>query len=218
MESILSYATQTSSFVMVLVVVLSVLIFFHEMGHFLFARAFSVGVEKFSLGFGPKIIGKTIGRTDYRLSLLPLGGYVKLFGEDPTDTVPVNDEPFAFSKKPVWQRMLIVAAGPGFNVLLAWLLFTWIAFLSGIPSQLPQIVGVGENTPASESGLQSGDLVIAVNNEVVKTWQGMAALIADSKGKNIQLTVKRQDELIDLIVQPRAYEEKICLARPSTAI
>jgi regulator of sigma E protease len=208
METILNYASQTSSFVFVLIIVLSVLIFFHELGHYLLARIFSVGVEKFSLGFGPRLVGKTIGRTDYRLSLIPLGGYVKLVGEDPTDDVDAVDEPYSFSNKNVWQRMIIVAAGPIFNVVLAWVIFIWIAFFTGIPTQLPQIIGVGQDSPAQEAGLQSGDLVIAVNNEIVRTWQEMAALISASQGKALQITVKRQDELIDLNVQPKAYSEK----------
>jgi regulator of sigma E protease len=208
MQTILNYATQTSSFVFVLIIVLSVLIFFHELGHYLFARLFSVGVEKFSLGFGPRIFGKTIGRTDYRISLIPLGGYVKLVGEDPTDDVDAVDEPYSFSNKVVWQRMLVVAAGPLFNFVLAWIIFVWIAFLTGIQTQLPQIIGVGQDTPAQEAGLQTGDLVVAINNEVVRTWQEMAALISGCQGKSVQITVKRQDELIDLIVQPKAYAEK----------
>lgn len=208
MEHIYNYATQTSSFILVLVIVLSVLIFFHEMGHYLFARLFSVGVEKFSLGFGPRMVGKTIGRTDYRLSLIPLGGYVKLVGEDPTDDIDIHDEPYSFSKKNVWQRMIIVAAGPIFNVVLAWLLFVWVAFLTGIPTQLPEIIGVGQNSPAEKAGVQSGDLIIAINNEVVRTWQEMAALISSCQGESIQLTVKRKGELIDLDVQPKSYVEK----------
>jgi len=207
MEIILNYATQTSSYILVLVIVLSMLIFFHELGHYLFARLFSVGVDKFSLGFGPRIIGKTIGRTDYRISLIPLGGYVKLVGEDPTEDIDFVDEPYAFSKKDVWQRMIVVAAGPIFNIVLAWLLFVWIAFLSGIPMQLPKIIGVGQNSPAEEAGLQSGDLIIAVNNELVRTWQDMAALISDSHGKTVQLIVRRNNDQIDINVQPRAFAE-----------
>jgi len=208
MDTILNFATQTSSFVVVLIVVLSVLVFFHELGHFLFARLFAVGVEKFSLGFGPKIFGKTVGMTDYRVSLFPLGGYVKLVGEDPTEDVKIADEPYAFSKKPVWQKMLVVAAGPLFNILLAWVLFIWIAWLTGIPTQLPKIIGVGQNTPAEASGLKSGDLVVAINNERVSTWQEMATLIGQSEGNEIQLTIKRLDELIDIMVEPKAYSEK----------
>jgi len=208
MENILNYATQTSSFIFVLVIVLSVLIFFHELGHYLFARLFSVGVEKFSLGFGPRLVGKTIGRTDYRISLIPLGGYVKLVGEDPTEDINIVDEPYSFSKKNVWQRMIIVAAGPIFNVVLAWLLFVWVAFLSGLPTQLPQIMGVGQNSPAEKAGVISGDLVLAVNNEIVNTWQEMAALISACQGKAVKLAVKRQDEVIDINVQPQAYDDK----------
>jgi len=207
MEIIFNYATQTSSYVLVLVIVLSLLIFFHELGHYLFARIFSVGVDKFSLGFGPRLFGKTIGRTDYRISIIPLGGYVKLVGEDPTDEIDIIDEPYSFSQKKVWQRMIVVAAGPIFNIVLAWLLFVWIAFLTGIPTQLPQIMGVGQDSPAESAGVKSGDLVIAVNNEVVRTWQEMAALISGCKGKAVQLTVKRQDELVDLDIQPKAYAE-----------
>ncbi|MBF0450487.1 MAG: site-2 protease family protein [Candidatus Magnetomorum sp.] len=208
MENILNYASQTSSFIFVLVIVLSLLIFFHELGHFLFARLFDVGVEKFSLGFGPRIFGKTVGRTDYRLSLFPLGGYVKLVGEEPGEYVAPEDERVSLSNKPVYKKMMIVAAGPLFNLVLAWLLFVFIAFMAGIPTQLPRIIGVGENTPAEQSGIHSGDLVVAVNNEIVDTWQDMAGLISDSNGQDINLTVKRQDELLTLKVKPRAYQEK----------
>jgi regulator of sigma E protease len=98
------------------VVVLGVLIFFHEFGHFLIARLFGVGVEKFSLGFGPRLIGKKIGRTDYRISAIPLGGYVKMIGEEPDAEVEPDDIPLSFTHKHVAKRMCIVAAGPLFNI------------------------------------------------------------------------------------------------------
>ncbi len=100
-------------------VVLGILIFFHEFGHFLIARLFGVGVEKFSLGFGPRLIGKRIGITDYRLSLVPLGGYVKMVGEEPDEELDPNLVPLSFTHKNVLKRFLIVFAGPFFNVLLA---------------------------------------------------------------------------------------------------
>jgi len=208
MESIFYYINQTGSFVFSLVIVLSVLIFFHELGHFIFARIFGVGVEKFSLGFGPRIFGRTIGRTDYRVSLFPLGGYVKLVGEEPDDEIDPEDEAYSFSNKPLYQKMLVVAAGPAFNVVLAWILFIFISFVTGIPSQLPQIIGVSENSPAHESGLLPGDLVVAVDKELVDTWQDMAALISESNGKTVNLTVKRYDELIDFKIKPKAYKDK----------
>jgi regulator of sigma E protease len=101
------------------VIVLGVLIFFHEFGHFLIARLFGVGVEKFSLGFGPRLIGKKIGRTDYRISAIPLGGYVKMIGEEPDAEVDPADISVSFTHKHVVKRMCIVAAGPFFNILLS---------------------------------------------------------------------------------------------------
>jgi len=208
MEYIVNYAAATGSFVITLVIVLSVLIFFHELGHFLFARLFGVGVEKFSLGFGPRIFGKTIGRTDYRLSLFPLGGYVKLVGEEPGEYVSPEDEAVSMANKAIYKKMLIVAAGPIFNVVLAWILFIIISLITGIPSQQPRIIGVGENTPAEQAGLKSGDLVVAVNKEVVHTWQEMASLISKSNGQEVHLAIKRQDELISYTIQPQVLKEK----------
>ena len=105
------------------IILLSILIFVHEFGHFLAARIAGVGVLKFSLGFGPKIIGKKIGETEYVLSWIPLGGFVKLLGESGNEELPPEDEKRSFFKQPVWKRMLIVSAGPLFNFLLAILIF-----------------------------------------------------------------------------------------------
>ncbi|MFC1826066.1 site-2 protease family protein, partial [Thermodesulfobacteriota bacterium] len=102
-----------------LIVVLGLLIFFHELGHFLVARLFGVGVERFSLGFGPKLASKQIGITDYRISAIPLGGYVKMVGEEPDAEVDPEDIEISFTHKHVFKRILIVAAGPFFNLLLA---------------------------------------------------------------------------------------------------
>ena len=101
------------------IIVLGVLIFVHELGHFLVARFFGVGVEKFSLGFGPRIFGRKVGMTDYRLSAIPLGGYVKMVGDEPDSELEPWQIPYSFTHKPVSQRFLIVAAGPLFNLLLA---------------------------------------------------------------------------------------------------
>jgi regulator of sigma E protease len=100
-------------------IVLGILIFFHEFGHFLIARLFRVGVEKFSLGFGPRLLGKKVGITDYRLSLVPLGGYVKMVGEEPDEDLDPHLIPLSFTHKHVLKRILIVFAGPFFNILLA---------------------------------------------------------------------------------------------------
>ena len=115
------------------IILLGVLIFFHEFGHFLAARFAGVGVVKFSLGFGPKIVGKKIGKTEYVLSLIPLGGYVKLLGEDGNEKLSAEDEKMSFTKKSVWKRMMIIFAGPFFNFLLAVLIYAFI-YMYGIPA------------------------------------------------------------------------------------
>ena len=112
------------------IILLSILIFVHEFGHFIAARIAGVGVLKFSLGFGPKIIGKKIGETEYALSWIPLGGFVKLLGESGDEELPPEDEKRSFFKQPVWKRMLIVLAGPVFNFLLAIVIFA-IVFMYG---------------------------------------------------------------------------------------
>ena len=115
-----------------LIIVLGVLIFFHELGHFLVARVLGVGVERFSLGFGPKLVGRKIGITEYRISAIPLGGYVKMVGESPDSELDPSDIPISFTHKHVLKRILIVAAGPLFNILLALIIFFGIFQISGL--------------------------------------------------------------------------------------
>ena len=117
-------------------IVLGILVTFHEFGHFLAARWVGVKVLKFSLGFGPKIFGRTVGDTEYLVSAIPLGGYVKLFGEDATEPISLKDQQQSFSHQALSHKMLIVAAGPGFNFLLTYLIFTiWLA--AGSPLFVP---------------------------------------------------------------------------------
>ncbi len=192
--------------VLAFVIVLSVLIFFHELGHFLFARLFDVGVEKFSLGFGPRIFGKTVGITDYRISAIPLGGYVKMVGEEPDAEIPPEDIPISFTHKHVFKRMLIVAAGPAFNFLLAVLIAFAVFAISGTTernySVEPLIGDVNKEAPAEKAGLKKGDRVTAVDGTEVKTWEEMAGLITKSKGKPLSLTVRRETSEFTLTVTP----------------
>ena len=154
------------------IIVLGVLIFFHEFLHFLVARLFGVGVEKFSLGFGPRLIGKKIGITDYRISAIPLGGYVKMVGEEPDAKISPEEVPLSFTHKHVAQRMLIVAAGPVFNVLLAVIIFFGIFFFSGTLVLKPSVGSVKAGSPAFDAGLEKGDLIIAINkNETAPIFE-----------------------------------------------
>ena len=175
------------------IIVLGVLIFFHEFGHFLIARLFGVGVEKFSLGFGPRLIGKKIGRTDYRISAIPLGGYVKMIGEEPDAEVDPADISVSFTHKHVIKRMCIVAAGPFFNILLAIIIFFGIFMVSGAMVLKPSVGTVRDGSPALTAGIKPGDLITVIDSVPVTSWDDMTEIIGASKGKTLEITVRRAD-------------------------
>jgi len=181
------------------VVVLGVLIFFHEFGHFLIARLFGVGVEKFSLGFGPRLIGKKFGRTDYRISAIPLGGYVKMVGEEPDAEVAPADIPISFTHKHVLKRMCIVAAGPFFNILLAVIIFFSIFLISGLFILKASVGEVREGSPALAAGLKPGDEITAIDGKPVSNWNDMTEIIGASNGRTLKISVKRAGT--DLVFQ-----------------
>lgn len=199
------------------VVLFGVLIFFHELGHFILAKLVGVKVLKFSLGFGPKIIGKQIGETEYLISAIPLGGYVKPLGEEPGEEISEEDKPRAFNNQPVWKRVAIVIAGPVFNLVLAFLIFS--AFLGmKIPVAIPNldsitttIEGVMEDSPAMKAGLKSSDTIVSINGSDVHDWNEMADVFSKNPGTELKLKVKRNDSLIDAVVTPeptKAQDEK----------
>ena len=190
------------------VVVLGILIFFHELGHFLVARLCGVGVEKFSLGFGPKLFGKKIGRTDYIVSAMPLGGYVKMVGENPGADINPVDIPVSFTHKHVFKRILIVAAGPFFNFLLAAIIFFGIFQIYGSFVLKPVIGDVTEGSPAHQAGLQKDDQVIEINGLAIKSWEEMAGIITGSKGKSLALTVRRGESTFAAKVIPKQISAK----------
>ena len=194
--------------ILAFIVVLGVLIFFHELGHFLFARMFGVGVEKFSLGFGPRIFGWKAGLTDYRISAIPLGGYVKMVGEDPAVEMDPKDIAFSFTHKHVFKKLLIVAAGPLFNVLLAILIFLCIYLFSGTYILKPTIGEVQENMPAFESGLQKGDVIREIDGQMISTWEEMAEGIAASNGRPMSFLIQRLDEMITFEIKPITKKAK----------
>ncbi len=189
------------------IVLLGVLIFVHELGHFLVAKRAGVGVMKFSLGFGPKLLGKKIGETEYVLSLIPLGGYVKLLGETEDDELSEAEAGRAFLKQPAWTRIAIVAAGPFFNLLLAIIIF-WAVNIYGSPVLTTKIGSIQPNSPASAAGIREGDVVIAVNGQEVSQWMKMAAFIADSGGKELSLTVRRDGLTQEIKVTPTAVKAR----------
>lgn len=189
------------------IILLGVLIFIHELGHFLAARFSGVGVVKFSLGFGPKIIGKKIGETEYVLSWIPLGGFVKLLGESEDETLPPEDEKRSFLKQPTWKKMLIVFAGPFFNFLLAMFIFI-IIFMYGIPSLTTEIGEVQKQSAAYEAGLVSGDKIISIDGKSIKRWEDLRPLIAAGKGKETEIIIERKAEKKSFLIRPKAAKSQ----------
>ncbi len=185
------------------VVVLGVLIFVHEFGHFLLAKLVGVGVEKFSLGFGPRIVGRKIGMTDYMISAIPLGGYVKMVGESPGNEVDYSLLSLSFSHKSLFKRSLIVLAGPVFNLLLAVLIFFVFFLVSGLPILQPEVGEVQEGMPAHEAGICPGDRIVSIDGNPVTRWEEMADLINQSSGRPLSIEVLRDDRTVLVKVTPK---------------
>lgn len=188
-------------------VVLGLLIFVHELGHFLFAKLFGVGVEKFSLGFGPKIFGKTVGETEYLLSAFPLGGYVKMVGESPEAEVAQEDLGRSFMGKPPLKRIVIVAAGPIFNLIFAAFLFI-LVYMIGVPAATTRIGEVVADKPAALAGLLAKDLVMSVNGKAVSRWDEFSSAIAGSSGAPLDIVVERDGKRLPFRIIPETKEGK----------
>lgn len=190
--------------VLALILVLGVMIFVHELGHFLVAKAFGIGVEVFSLGFGKRILGFRRGETDYRVSLLPLGGYVKMVGENPDEELSGADDEYL--TKPKWQRLLVLVAGPAMNVLLAFVLLVAV-YSVGVPVQAdadePVVIGlVAEEGPAADAGLRAGDRVVSVDGEPLEDWEEFRLRILISAEQQLQLGVIRDGEPLTVPIMP----------------
>jgi regulator of sigma E protease len=188
------------------ILVLGVLVFVHELGHFLVAKFFGVRVDAFSLGFPPKLLHKKIGDTDYRLSVIPLGGYVKLFGENPGDEVPPELEPVSFSHQPLWHRFLIVLAGPAFNLLFAAVALFLVFTFAGIPYLTTTVGGVKEGSPAAQAGLEKGDQILSVAGQKVSRWEELSQKIRAIGEHPLTLSVKRGDRVFPVTLTPESME------------
>lgn len=204
------------------IVVFSLLIFFHELGHFIFAKLTGVKVLKFSLGFGPKIIGRRIGETEYLISAIPLGGYLKPLGEEIREELKEEDKPRAFNYQSVQKRVAIIIAGPIFNFILAYIIF--VIFLSlKLPVAIPNldsitttIEDVIQGSPAMKAGLKKGDTIISINGVSVNEWSEMAEIFSKNPEKELTLGVKRGDELININVTPEPTKIKDEKGRETT--
>jgi regulator of sigma E protease len=207
------------------VVALGVLIFIHELGHFLCAKAVGVGVERFSLGFGPRLWSMRRGETEYCISIVPLGGYVKMTGEEahgeemihPGSAPPAGAAADAksFAKKPLWARVLIVFAGPGMNFVLAAVIFASVFAFVGVPV-FPTTVGrVLPDSAGAEAGLRPQDEVVAIDGRAVRHWGELEERVARSEGRPLVLTVTRGGERREISVTPRRVPTRTPFGEPA---
>ncbi|NOR55318.1 MAG: RIP metalloprotease RseP [Sulfurovum sp.] len=200
--------------ILVAILVLSVLIFFHELGHFTAARYFGVQVDVFSIGFGKKLYSRTIGKTQWSISAIPLGGYVKMKGQDDTDPNNVSYDEDSYNAKKPWQRIIILLAGPFANFLLAFLLYFAIANI-GVPKLLPYVGKVTLESPAAKAGLKKDDHLMQINGVNLKYWENIGEQINGSKG-SLTLIVEREKKLLTLELKPKVIEDKNIFGEPIT--
>lgn len=189
---------------LVALLVLSALIFFHELGHFAAARYFGVYVEVFSIGFGKRLASFEWIGTRWQISAIPMGGYVKMKGQDDTDPSATSPDPDSYNAMRPWQRIIILLAGPLANFALAWALFLAIAF-SGPQTLSPIIGNVVKDSPAAEAKLMSGDRVRMINSQPITTWEELSKMIKSSEG-TLFIQLERDGKIIRTQVTPKVTE------------
>jgi regulator of sigma E protease len=192
------------------ILTLGILVFIHEFGHFIAAKKQGIGVEKFSLGFGPEIFGVTRGETRYLISALPFGGYVKLMGEDPESAkesgVPKEKN---YSARPIWQRFLVVFAGPAMNLLLAAFLMPLVFLIGRMEPKFfdEKPVGVRAGSPGEAVGLQKGDEIAEFDGKAVPTWRDFGEMVSLSGGKTVLIKILRGSDVLVKEVKVEESEE-----------
>jgi regulator of sigma E protease len=196
--------------------VLTLVVFFHELGHFLVGRWCGVKVEAFSIGFGPELLGWTDrSGTRWRIALLPLGGYVRFLGDLNAASAPdlegvsqltASERAVSFPAQPVWKRFLIVLAGPVASLLLAIIIFAGSAYTSGRYILLPKIASVAPGSAAEEAGFKTGDLVLSVDGETIESFTDLQRIVTIRPGVSLQIKVEREGTVLDLKAVPRLEE------------
>ncbi len=186
----------------VFLIILSLLIFVHELGHFLVAKRLGIRVEKFSLGFGPKLFSRKVGETEYMVSVIPFGGFIKMAGDNTQEASGAPDE---FLSRPPGERARVVFAGPAFNYILAFLSL-WCVFYFGYPRLTTTIGELMDGMPAQKAGLQVGDKIVAVDAQEVPYWQDLTRRIHAAQGEVLTFSVERGGERFELVMTPEAKE------------
>ena len=197
------------------IILIGLLVFIHEAGHFFFAKLFKVKVHVFSLGFGPKLVGFQKGETLYKVSALPLGGYVKMLGEDPSEIISEADRGRAFTDKPAWQRTLIIVGGPIMNIVFP--LFLHFGAGLTMTDVMPAEVGfVLKDMPAWKAGLRPGDVIEAIDGKEVATFDDLVELVSPKPGRKIDVTIKRDGKTLEIVMVPKSTEVPIVLDEKET--
>jgi len=189
-----------STTIIATIFVIGLLVFFHELGHFITAKLVGMKVHEFALGFGPKLISKQSGETLYSVRAIPLGGFNKIAGMDPDD----EQDEFSFNAKPIWARMLVIVAGPIMNFLLPILLFLIVFLGSGIdtPSDQAIIGSILPNRPAAQVGLAAGDRILSVNDTQIDSWRQFVSVIQVSAGKQLVIAYERDNQRGNVTITP----------------
>ncbi|MCI4625008.1 MAG: RIP metalloprotease RseP [Candidatus Magnetoovum sp. WYHC-5] len=189
------------------ILLLGILIFVHELGHFLFAKLMGIKVLKFSIGFGPKLISKQLGETEYILAAVPLGGYVKMLGDDSGEEVSEEDKARSYSHQPVYKRAFVIVAGSLFNILFAALIFAGF-FIHGIPRYFSTIGEVMNDMPAKTAGMLKGDKVTSIDGVAIKYWDEMTEIIYSSPEKVLSIVVQRDGISKQISIKPKKDKSK----------
>jgi len=185
--------------------VFGLLIFFHELGHFLTAKLVGMRVEEFAIGFGPKLLSRKYGETVYSLRIIPLGGFNKISGMDPDE----EQDERSFNSKPIWARMLVIVAGSTMNFILPVILFFFVFIGAGIdtPSNSPIIGNVFPDKPAAEAGLQPGDRIISVNETDINSWRDFVNVVQTNAGNQLMIRYETNGTVKNISVTPE-YDNK----------
>lgn len=197
----------TTYTILITLAIIAVLILVHEFGHFIVARRIGIPVWEFSLGFGPRLLGTKRNGTEYSIRLIPLGGYVRMAGEEPGD----GDDPNGYNRRTPMEKMRVAFAGPFMNLVAAVLIFVYIYSVTGVEESLPgSVIGqVLDGTPAQTAGIKAGDKVISINGSKIESWNELTGKIGATKeGQPIKMTIERNDHPLNLEVKP-AYNKSL---------
>ena len=195
-----------------LIIVLGVIVFVHELGHFLAAKLVGVRVEQFSLGFPPKMVGRKIGETEYMISWIPLGGYVKMAGmiDESLNSKPLTGANWEFMSKNFFQKVFVISAGVLMNFILAFVIYTGITLFNGVGELGPAVVGgVEPGMPADSVGIQPGDLIVYIDSDTIAGWVGLSEIIHRRPDEEFKVTWIREGVEMSAVVRSEAHKRPI---------